>query len=121
MKLMFGHFNPIYFYEEDGTTLKEEPEETLEELLKHYKYVCQRSQEIKAKTKEIEAKYWKERLNSKGVKETYIDYDEWERENEDEFLDFALAGFNSDGGIEMLEWEIDLKILHINHREELKQ
>ena len=53
-------------------------------------------------------------------KEEYIDYDAWDKANADESLDFGLAEFNSYNYIEMLEWEIDLKITHLNEREKAR-
>lgn len=53
-------------------------------------------------------------------KEEYIDYDAWDKSNADESLDFGLTEFNSCNYIEMLEWEIDLKITHLNEREKAR-
>ena len=54
---------------------------------------------------------------AKRFKEEYIDYDAWDKANADSCLDFGLAEFNCSNYIEMLEWEIDLKITHLNERE----
>lgn len=50
-------------------------------------------------------------------KEQYVDYDAWEKANEDEMLTYGLAEFNAGGSLEGLEWEIDLKVMHINEKE----
>lgn len=53
-------------------------------------------------------------------KEKVIDYDRWYKEREDDSLSWGLADFNSSGFYEMLEYDIDLKIMHLNARESLK-
>lgn len=50
-------------------------------------------------------------------REKVIDYDDWCKAKEDESLDWGLADFNACGGSEMLEYDIDLKIMHLNARE----
>lgn len=51
-------------------------------------------------------------------KEERIDYEKWEanHEDDDDMFFCGLAEFNSYGAIEMKEWEIDLKIMHLNAR-----
>lgn len=58
----------------------------------------------------------KERFIRRFKKEV-IDYDAWMKAHGDESLAYGLAEHNSFGGIDILEWEIDLKIMHINERE----
>lgn len=53
----------------------------------------------------------------KRFKKEYIDKDAWDMANADECLDFNLAKFNASNFLEMLEWEIDLKITHLNEQE----
>lgn len=50
-------------------------------------------------------------------RETYIDYDAWSKGDENVSSDWGLADFNGFNGIDMLEYDIDLKIMHINARE----
>lgn len=45
-----------------------------------------------------------------------IDYDRWSSESGDDALDLGLAEFNFGEGIEMLEYDIDLKIMHLNKK-----
>jgi hypothetical protein len=50
-------------------------------------------------------------------KNEVIDYDAWMKAHGDESFAYGLAEHNSFGGIEFLEWEIDLKIMHLNEKE----
>lgn len=49
--------------------------------------------------------------------EEYIDYDAWDKADPDGCFDFGMAEFNGFNGLDMLEYDIDLKILHLNLRE----
>lgn len=48
--------------------------------------------------------------------EEFIDYDAWDREDPDGCFDYGMAEFNGFNGLEMLEYDIDLKILHLNEK-----
>ena len=54
---------------------------------------------------------------SDRFKEEYVDYDEWERKDSEGCWAYGMGEFNGFNAIEMLEYDIDLKILHINERE----
>ena len=108
---MFGTFVPRYFYEDDGVTLKEEPEESLEELIADYRKACECYNVVHENTKKKESKYETVKDGKK-----VIDYDKWEEDNEDEMMTYGLADFNAGEWLEILKWEIDLKIMHINAR-----
>lgn len=82
-------FTDTSLFYKDGK-LKEEPEESLEELMKRYNAACD------AYSRLCDA------LNKAKPKEC---------------LDLGLAEFKSYNYIEMLEWKIDLKITHLNQRE----
>lgn len=55
---------------------------------------------------------------AKRFKEEYIDYDAWDKENSKEYTMNSLAENNCFNGLDMLQYEIDLKIMHLNEREE---
>ena len=50
-------------------------------------------------------------------KEEVIDHDAWNKTRGDDALDWGMGEFNSFNAIDMLQWEIDLKIMHLNERE----
>lgn len=52
--------------------------------------------------------------------EETIDYEAWSKAKENDSLDWGMAEFGNYNAIDMLEWEIDLKITHINEREKHK-
>lgn len=54
---------------------------------------------------------------SDRFKEEYVDYDEWAKEDSESCLAYGLGEFNGFNAIDMLEYDIDLKIMHINERE----
>ncbi len=65
--------------------------------------------------------HYKQGVEIEGLKqftdrfrETYIDYDAWSKEDENGSFDWSLKDFNVFNGIDMLEYDIDLKIMHIN-------
>lgn len=101
MGILRYYTNESIFREKDGS-LKEEPEETLEELEAAHERLCEYHREVKARLKE---------LQKDGADTNPDDMD-------DESFDFSLAEFNSCGAADILEWEIDLKLLHIHYREE---
>ena len=76
--------------------LKEEPEESLEELIKQHEGFEEFSN-------------W--------FKEEYVDYEEWEQKDSESCMAYGFAEFNGFNAIDMLEYDIDLKIMHINERE----
>ena len=49
--------------------------------------------------------------------EEYVDYDAWKAAKPDDYDTFSFAEFNSYNRLEMLQYEIDLKIMHLNARE----
>ncbi len=53
-------------------------------------------------------------------RETYIDYDAWSKVDGNGYFDWGLSNFNEFNGIDMLEYDIDLKIMHINARGQKK-
>ena len=50
-------------------------------------------------------------------REEVIDHDAWRKAREDASFFHSIAEFNGFGAIDMLEWDIDLKIMHINEKE----
>lgn len=54
-------------------------------------------------------------------KEEHIDQEAWERANSKEYTMYSFAENNGYNGLEMLEYEIDLKITHMNEREKREQ
>ena len=50
-------------------------------------------------------------------REKYIEMDRWCKEREDDSFDWGIADFNGSNFIEMEEYDIDLKIMHLNARE----
>lgn len=105
------HTSEKMFYEEDGT-LVEEPEESLEQLESDYQNACE------------QYKQWREEYNK--VMEPYrnpetgkIDYDAIEKDDSTEGIrafQYGLADFNCFGSFDEYEYLIDLKIMHINAR-----
>lgn len=53
----------------------------------------------------------------KRFKEEYVDYDAWKAAKPEDYEMFSFAEFNSFNGLDMLQYEIDLKIMHLNARE----
>jgi len=113
LELKFHQPDYPYFYEDDGVTLKEEPEDSLEEMLTAHQKMCDCFRDFQRRKYEAEAPYRKTRIVN-GKEQTYIDYDAWEAADSDEFLQWGLADFNGFNGIDLLEFDIDLKIMHIN-------
>ena len=95
--------------------LQEEPEESLVYLIRIYVENSYYYGEFRRKLEEARRPYKKQKMEN-GKMVTYIDYDEWERLDNDSFWDFALADFNGYNGIDMQQWDIDLKIAHIYAR-----
>lgn len=54
---------------------------------------------------------------SARFKEEYVDYEEWEQKDSESCMAYGFAEFNGFNAIDMLEYDIDLKIMHINERE----
>ena len=50
-------------------------------------------------------------------KEEHIDLEAWDKANPKEYTMYSFAENNSYNGLDMLEYEIDLKITHMNERE----
>ncbi len=51
-------------------------------------------------------------------RESYIDYDKWEKDNSIEARDYGFGDFNGGNALDMMEYDIDLKIMHMNARGE---
>ena len=49
--------------------------------------------------------------------EEYIDYDAWDEADPDGCFDYGMAEFNGFNGLDMLEYDIDLKIMYLNRQE----
>ena len=50
-------------------------------------------------------------------KEEYIDHDAWDKANSKEYTMYSFAENNGFNGLDMLQYDIDLKITHLNERE----
>ena len=93
MKLRFS-IDDTHFYDENGN-LNEEPESSLEELEKQYEDMCNAYKSLP-----------KPKKNEKGE----IDW------NDKDNFHLGLAEFNISNGIDMLEYEINLKLLWLEYR-----
>ena len=93
MKLRFS-IDDTYFYDENGN-LKEEPRSSLEELEECYENICNTYKSLP-----------KPKKNENG------DVD-W---NDNDNFHLGLAEFNISSGIDMLEYDIDLKLLWLEYR-----
>ena len=105
------HTSEKMFYEEDGT-LAEEPEESLEELEKNYTDACAAMKKYREQYEEVMRPY-------RNPETGEIDYDALDNDNSEQGLNafqFALAGFNGDNALDEYQYLIDLKIMHINAR-----
>ena len=67
---------------------------------------------------------WEEGVELEGkeifverFREKVIDYEAWCHEDDDKSFGWGIADFNACGASEMLEYDIDLKIMHLNARE----
>lgn len=96
---------------------QEEPEESLEKLLRQYKEACDAYRKVVEANKKAEAPWRRTRINEQGKEETYIDYDAWEETDPRGFWDNALGEFNGFSNTDMLEDRIDVKICYLNQRE----
>ena len=112
-KLLF-HNGGTAMFMQDGK-LQEEPEESLLHLIRFYVENSYYYREFRRKLEDARRPYQKQKM-VKGKMVTYIDYDEWERLDNDSFWDYALADFNGYNGLDMQQWNIDLKIAHIYAR-----
>jgi hypothetical protein len=112
-KLLF-HNGGTKMFLRDGR-LQEEPEESLVHLIRFYVENSYYYSGFRRKLEEARKPYQKQKMEN-GEMVTYIDYDEWERLDNDSFWDFALADFNGYNGLDMQQWDIDLKIAHIYAR-----
>ena len=68
--------------------------------------------------------HWEEGVELEGkeifverFREKVIDYEAWCHEDDDKSFGWGIADFNACGASEMLEYDIDLKIMHLNARE----
>ena len=112
-KLLF-HNGGTKMFMQDGK-LQDEPEESLEILIRHYFECSDSYREFRRKLEDARRPYQKQKMvNGKMV--TYIDYDEWERLDNDGFWDYGFCSFNGFNSLDMQQWEIDLKIAHIYAR-----
>ena len=97
---------------------QEEPKESLDELLQQHKEACNAYRKYVDAVRLAEAPWRRTRINEQGQEETYIDYDAWEETDQMGFWNNAMGEFNGFSNIDMLEDRIDVKICHINQREE---
>ena len=100
----------------DGIT-EEEPEESLDELLSRYDECCRSFSEFQERKRKAEAPYVRTRVRN-GREETYIDYDAWEEADEDSMFTYGMADFNGFNALDMMQYDIDLKIAYMNQRGE---
>lgn len=111
---------PYKFNNEDFDKIAqriEEPEESLEELLKNYEEAAQQFCEFKQNLRDAEAPYRRTRINTLGLEETYIDYDAWEKEDIESFCKYAFADFNGFNALDMMQDMIDAKIYYMNQNQ----
>jgi hypothetical protein len=50
-------------------------------------------------------------------KEEYIDYEAWDKANSKEYTMYSFAENNCFNSLDMLQYDIDLKITHLNEKE----
>lgn len=112
-KLLF-HVGGTEMFMQDGK-LREEPEKSLEHLIRFYVENSYYYSEFRRKLEEVCQPYIKQKMEN-GKLVTYIDYDEWEQLDNDSYWEYALADFNGYNGLDMQQWDIDLKIAHIYAR-----
>lgn len=112
-KLLF-YTGGTQMFMQDGK-LREEPEYTLEHMIRRYLKGCDAYTELMRKMEEASKPYKREKM-ANGKLVTYIDYDEWEKQDSEGCWDYSMAENNSYNGLDMLQWEIDLKIAHIYAR-----
>lgn len=105
----------MFIDKKTGELHPDDVEHTLEELIAQYEDNCDAYSAFMKKKKEAEAPYRKTKIKN-GREVTYIDYDAWEEEDSDSFWNYGLCEFNGYNCLEMLEWDIDLKIVHINRK-----
>lgn len=110
-------FHKGELYTEEFLKGKEEPEESLDELLTEYDEMCKDYHSFRVKLKEMAKPYTQTGIVDGKVRTT-IDYDRWEKEDEEGFCAYACGDFNSASAFEMYEYDIDLKIAFMNQRGE---
>lgn len=103
----------MFIDKKTGELQPDDEDHTLEELIAFYEDNCEAYYNFLKKLKEAEAPYRKTEVEN-GKEVTYIDYDSWEKEDPDTCWNYGLAEFNGSNALEMQEWDIDLKIAHIN-------
>jgi len=106
-KLLF-HTGGTKMFLKDGK-LPPESEESLEQLITRYIESCDAFFELRRKMHEASRPYSRQEMEN-GKMVGYIDYDEWELQDSEECLAYALADHNSFNALDMMEWSIDLKI-----------
>lgn len=89
---------------------QKEPEEPLVELLERHEKMSTQYQEFREEYNKVIAQW---RKGDSGIEANDIDYDAWEESDPDSFMKYALGDFNGFKSIDMLEYEIDVKICHI--------
>lgn len=94
---------------------REEPEESLEELLKEYNEACDAFLAFKKKREAVKDEYTKIRTKADGTVEKYIDYEAME--TDDEAFQIMLADFNAFNALDMMQFDIDVKIAYMNKRQ----
>lgn len=105
------HTNPISFYESDGT-LREEPEESLDELQQTYNQACEAFVKLKEDYDQVMQPY----RNPETGEIDYEAIDNDHSENGMKAFQYSLADFNCFNGLDYLQYLIDLKIMHLNAR-----
>ena len=104
------HTNPKVFYRPDGT-LEEEPEETLEELEENYRKAREEYSKWRKEVYEPALEPYRDPKTGK------INYDAIEKDDSPEgarAFQMGLAAFNAFNGFDFLQYDIDLKIMHLN-------
>ena len=112
-KLLF-HNGGTQMFMQDGV-LAEERKENLEQLITNYLKGCDAYREFTRIMDEAVKPYRRQKMEN-GKLVTYIDYDEWERQDEESCWKYGLCEFNGFNHLDQLEWEIDLKIAHLYAR-----
>ena len=105
------HKDTAMFYDENGN-LDEEPEQTLEELEKNFADDCATYKRWKEDYERVMAPY-------RDPKTGKIDYDAIENDDSEQGIkafQYGLAEFNAFSALDEYQYYIDLKIMHLNHK-----
>ena len=99
---------------QDGK-LEKEPRMSLKRLITNYLEGCKAYLDFKQKMEEASRPYQRQKMVNGGMV-TYIDYDEWDKHDPIGSWDYGMCEFNGFNSLDMLQWDIDLKIAHIYTR-----